>query len=193
MVFSLFQTVCFELILLIWFIANSTSITASGICGGENGRECCDGFYLNASTKKCEECKPGSFGRNCSLICPFPTYGKKCQNKCNCDNETCNAITGCTTQTTDDEEYFSETMESTHSVENTTLYTQTISTTKPTGTVKNILILLIQLFGGVDILLICSYTIVFMIDRRRNKNQKDNSNGQIARYTAMYENIEIDY
>lgn len=93
----------------------------------------------------------------------------------------------------DDEEYFSETIESTHSVENTTLYTQRISTTKPTGTVKNILILLIQLFGGVDILLICSYTIVFMIDRRRNKNQKENSNGQTARYTAMYENIEIDY
>ena len=93
----------------------------------------------------------------------------------------------------DDEEYFSETMVSTHSVENTTLYTQTISTTKPTGTVKNILILLIQLFGGVDILLICSYTVVFMIDRRRNKNQKENSNGQTARYTAMYENIEIDY
>lgn len=83
-------------------------------------------------------------------------------------------------------------MESTHSVENVTLYTQTISTTKSTGTVKNILILLIQLFGGVDILLICSYTVVFMIDRRRNKNLKENSNGQIARYTAMYENIEID-
>ena len=46
------------------------------------------------------ECMPGSFGTNCTLICPFPTYGKKCQNICHCDNKTCNAITGCTTQTT---------------------------------------------------------------------------------------------
>ena len=75
----------------------------------------------------------------------------------------------------DDLEFVSETMESTHSVENTTFHTKIISTPKPTGTVNNILILLIQLFGGVDILLICSYTVVFMIDRRRNKNQKENS------------------
>ena len=66
----------------------------------------------------------------------------------------------------DDEEYFSRTMESMHSVKNTTLSTKIISTPKPTGTVNKILILLIQLFGGVDILLICSYTVVFIIDCR---------------------------
>ena len=76
-------------------------------------------------------------------------------------------------------------MQSTHSVE-------IISIPKPTGTVNDIFILLIQLLSCVDILFICSYTIVFMIDRGRNKNQKENSNGQIARYTAMYENIKTD-
>lgn len=76
-------------------------------------------------------------------------------------------------------------MQSTHSVE-------IISIPKPTGTVNDIFILLIHFLSCVDILFICSYTIVFMIDRGRNKNQKENSNGQTARYTAMYENIEID-
>ena len=43
---------------------------------------------------------PGSYGPNCNLICPTPTYGKRCQNICHCVNETCNPSTGCTAKTT---------------------------------------------------------------------------------------------
>lgn len=34
---------------------------------------------------------------NCLSKCPFPTYGTKCQEMCNCSNETCDISTGCNT------------------------------------------------------------------------------------------------
>lgn len=43
------------------------------------------------------ECAPGYIGMNCLSKCPFPTYGTKCQEMCNCSNETCDISTGCNT------------------------------------------------------------------------------------------------
>lgn len=31
-------------------------------------------------------------------ICPYPSFGTDCQSICNCQNETCNHITGCQEQ-----------------------------------------------------------------------------------------------
>lgn len=46
------------------------------------------------------ECLPGYIGMNCSYKCPYPTYGIKCQEICNCSNEQCDVTTGCNTVTT---------------------------------------------------------------------------------------------
>ena len=46
-----------------------------------------------------EEC-PGYTGPKCTLQCPYPTYGDKCQGYCDCDNDTCDISTGCTILTT---------------------------------------------------------------------------------------------
>ena len=46
------------------------------------------------------ECKPGFLGTNCTLRCPYPYYGHKCQGKCDCDMHKCHVSTGCTTGTT---------------------------------------------------------------------------------------------
>lgn len=41
------------------------------------------------------ECEVGYTGTNCSLPCPFNSYGKGCQKLCKCTKEACNFITGC--------------------------------------------------------------------------------------------------
>lgn len=46
------------------------------------------------------DCLPGYIGMNCSSKCPFPTYGIKCQEICNCSKEQCDVATGCNTVTT---------------------------------------------------------------------------------------------
>ena len=47
-----------------------------------------------------EECGPGYVGPNCTIKCPYPTYGDGCQGFCVCDNKTCDISTGCIISTT---------------------------------------------------------------------------------------------
>lgn len=59
--------------------------------------QCCADFYMKG--KKCIPCPKGYFGLNCSYMCPYPTYGRRClDGKCTCPKEYCNANTGCGTQ-----------------------------------------------------------------------------------------------
>ena len=38
----------------------------------------------------------GYFGRNCSFVCPYPTYGHRClHGECNCPKENCDPKSGC--------------------------------------------------------------------------------------------------
>lgn len=43
---------------------------------------------------------PGYIGLNCSNKCPYPYYGEKCKQWCNCSNDTCDVSTGCRDLTT---------------------------------------------------------------------------------------------
>lgn len=45
-------------------------------------------------------CRPGYFGLNCTDICPYPTYGERCQGFCDCGKDTCDASKGCISLTT---------------------------------------------------------------------------------------------
>ena len=97
---------------------------------------------------------------------------------------------------------FPLTLESTNVYNNTTFHTvEFTSSTAPQTlngttslTIDGILINLITIFGGVDILLIFIYTVIFVIDRQREKSayQTENSPSHTTRYNTMYENIEID-
>ena len=40
------------------------------------------------------ECSPGYAGPNCSIQCPYPTYGEKCHGYCECDKDICDFATG---------------------------------------------------------------------------------------------------
>lgn len=41
------------------------------------------------------ECMPGYVGLNCKTKCPYPTYGYRCQNNCDCNKDMCDVYTGC--------------------------------------------------------------------------------------------------
>lgn len=56
---------------------------------------CCEGYTFNATLDTCVECHIGFFASNCSLTCPYPTYGRGCQNFCNCTKDMCDYVQGC--------------------------------------------------------------------------------------------------
>ncbi|XP_062611178.1 uncharacterized protein LOC134273026 [Saccostrea cucullata] len=56
---------------------------------------CCFGYRWNSSSSSCIECPQGFTGANCTIQCPFPTYGRKCQEKCTCKRSSCDSRYGC--------------------------------------------------------------------------------------------------
>lgn len=75
-----------------------------------------------------------------------------------------------------------------------TTISETSSDTKNFN-INGILIILITFFGGVDILLIFIYMVIFVIDTQKEKraNQTENSPSYVTRNNIMYENIETDF
>lgn len=41
------------------------------------------------------ECKVGYWGVNCTLPCPFNSYGRACQMNCDCSEDECDLAVGC--------------------------------------------------------------------------------------------------
>ncbi|XP_022290064.1 uncharacterized protein LOC111101755 isoform X2 [Crassostrea virginica] len=94
-----FRLLCFEIILLLLFIQNSQNNATVPECERDYG--CCYGYFWNSKTDNCTKCIAGRTGPNCSIICPYPTFGDECQGSCNCSKDTCDYSTGCKTMTTD--------------------------------------------------------------------------------------------
>lgn len=46
------------------------------------------------------ECISGYTGPNCTLKCPYPTYGDNCQQICDCSKDECDFSSGCNSLTT---------------------------------------------------------------------------------------------
>lgn len=42
---------------------------------------------------------PGYTGMNCSSKCPYPSFGRKCQELCNCSENQCDISRGCNSLT----------------------------------------------------------------------------------------------
>lgn len=47
-----------------------------------------------------QECMAGYVGWNCSMPCPYPTYGWGCQGSCDCYEDLCHVSMGCIIPTT---------------------------------------------------------------------------------------------
>lgn len=43
---------------------------------------------------------PGYNGINCTITCPYPTYGHGCQSVCDCSKDMCDVSNGCEPITT---------------------------------------------------------------------------------------------
>uniref|UniRef100_A0A8W8KPB6 Uncharacterized protein n=1 Tax=Magallana gigas TaxID=29159 RepID=A0A8W8KPB6_MAGGI len=64
-------------------------------CNSDNHKtfECCPDYYkVNGN---CTECPAGTFGLNCSSICPMNFYGQFCQKRCFCRHQYCQPVDGC--------------------------------------------------------------------------------------------------
>ncbi|XP_034337167.2 uncharacterized protein [Magallana gigas] len=93
-------------ILRIVFIYKSVSIgILQSTCrppGPDGIPHCCPFYFLTNNT--CEECPPGysypANDINCSLPCGYPSYGARCEGRCNCSNEDCHHVYGCPVTTT---------------------------------------------------------------------------------------------
>uniref|UniRef100_A0A8W8L7E1 Uncharacterized protein n=1 Tax=Magallana gigas TaxID=29159 RepID=A0A8W8L7E1_MAGGI len=50
-------------------------------------------FYFVDGT--CKPCEPGFFGPNCRASCPYPNYGHRCTERCECPKDQCDVSEGC--------------------------------------------------------------------------------------------------
>ncbi|XP_061192246.1 uncharacterized protein LOC133200471 [Saccostrea echinata] len=62
-------------------------------CDGKN--KCCFGYTWDEELQDCIKCSIGYFDVYCNRTCPYPYYGIDCDEKCQCEQQTCNFITGC--------------------------------------------------------------------------------------------------
>nr|XP_034332854.1 multiple epidermal growth factor-like domains protein 10 [Crassostrea gigas] len=50
---------------------------------------------LDYMQENSQACNDGYTGSNCILRCRYPSYGRRCQQLCNCEEIVCNSTTGC--------------------------------------------------------------------------------------------------
>ncbi|XP_056014222.1 cell death abnormality protein 1-like isoform X4 [Ostrea edulis] len=61
---------------------------------------------IGETCSQCQSCPIGYHGRNCSLPCRYPSYGERCQKKCNCTAEYCTSDKGCINKTNCEPGYY---------------------------------------------------------------------------------------
>lgn len=59
----------------------------------KDSKNCCADFYFVDGT--CKPCEPGFFGPNCRASCPYPNYGHRCTEMCECPKDQCDVSEGC--------------------------------------------------------------------------------------------------
>ncbi|XP_048771708.2 multiple epidermal growth factor-like domains protein 10 [Ostrea edulis] len=121
------------LCLIVWFLSPYIASSSSQLCGGLGGKVCCNGYIWNEAQNSCTRCRDGFYGRNCTIPCPYPTFGWDCQLECICSSEYCHHAYGC--RKTPSEDYLSL-----HSIEISTIPTSAsrmIYTEATTETVPN--------------------------------------------------------
>ncbi|XP_056013948.1 scavenger receptor class F member 2-like isoform X2 [Ostrea edulis] len=64
-------------------------------------KNCCPNYKWNVESQRCERCLPGYGGTNCSIMCPYPYYGERCQEECDCVRDLCDVSVGCEDVPTD--------------------------------------------------------------------------------------------
>lgn len=170
-------------------------------------KNCCPESSWNSETQQCEECMSGYTGVNCSSLCPYPFYGEHCQRTCNCSRDLCDVSTGCIVGliengTTASQQTSHVGKNNSIDLENSTVLpviNDTVSTernnednkTQQSSIVNNEIIMCIQIFGCVDILLICTYSAVCIYDRQHRTVGNVNTYENVPGNNSNYENVGI--
>lgn len=132
---------------------------------------CCPGTYWDTEMDACVECQPGFFAANCSRQCLYPYYGENCDEKCSCDNTTCDFRNGCEKGSTSQSiSYVTHVVSSaTHNASEVSIVVKK-NTTSP---------LFISLVIGTTILgIICiAYAAVHFIERQWKRTQQKERQG----------------
>lgn len=72
----------------------SLKTTEEGLCSGLPFG-CCPHTRWDSYKEQCVECSAGYYWINCSKMCVYPTFGKKCSQHCECEKQVCNFERGC--------------------------------------------------------------------------------------------------
>lgn len=57
-------------------------------------------YIISLYLQSYKGCMAGYYGLECSMPCPYPTYGVWCQDVCNCIEDLCDISVGCIFRTT---------------------------------------------------------------------------------------------
>nr|XP_034331335.1 multiple epidermal growth factor-like domains protein 11 [Crassostrea gigas] len=179
---------------------------------------CCIGYFWNPKNNVCEKCMPGYIGLNCSYKCPFPFYGEKCMQRCNCSNETCDVSTGCRGLTTLPAfttecmpgytgpncsnnclfPFYGENCKERCNCSNDRCDVSAGCrdlTTLTALTTGRFLLLFIQIIGSLDILFLFANLALCIYDRKEQEKTTDflPPSSNLPQQSSTYENIEHDF
>lgn len=72
----------------------SLNTTEKGLCS-RFPLGCCPHTRWDSYIEICVDCSAGYYWINCSKMCEYPTFGKKCSQQCGCEKQLCNFELGC--------------------------------------------------------------------------------------------------
>lgn len=178
-------------IILVAAYTGCTGVPKQLVCGGYY-QGCCPDSFWNNRTQLCEPCMPGYNEANCSKPCPYPYYGKHCQEKCTCIKDFCDFTSGCQHVTRDKT---TTSGKSYLAVDNDTLSTEssTYYNNKKleSSSINDALLLYIKIFGVVDIFLSFLYIGACMYDRQIRSNRVTNTCVIMPEKNSSYENVDV--
>lgn len=138
-----------------------------------NYKGCCEGYLWNSKNNACEECIQGYHGADCSMQCPFPTYGIRCQKYCTCSKDLCNVSTGCSGPFDDENISSTQGLSTRVEFENSTFLISKISfsTSPPLDltTPNGIIYIFIHLLGFVSVALVFANICIYLYDHRKQR------------------------
>lgn len=157
------------------------------LCGSYLGPVCCSGTYWNDETSSCEKCPLGYQDINCSRICSYPTFGKRCQDICNCKPSECDFRFGCKIF---DDFPPQKTFNSTPHIITTSKITEMASSGYPTfikgfsNSVFYIILAFVVLFG----LFVVIYFYKHCVKRTEvpHSKKEENFSSQFVEYKSLY-------
>ncbi|XP_056014156.1 protein draper-like isoform X2 [Ostrea edulis] len=148
-----------------------------------------DNVLIYTTTEK--DCEAGYYGRNCSLPCRYPNYGKKCQSECNCTKTLCSYITGC--QPSTDNVLIYTTTEKDNITDIILIYTTTEKDEHSTAVkedLQTVIIIGCSIVFGVIVFFVS--IIIALVKRNKQSKRKKEQDCDVDSEFSSYQSIRSD-